>query len=382
MATKFLEAGGNATFNVATTANGGFWGGVSAAVLGTDFAHNNQPKSIKFPSTGGYVITPNGVVADAGARISFWAYINALPGSTARIMDIDDVATFVTFSLQLTSAGVLQASRGSDGTQIGSNGSTVPTSRWFRISIAYTITDGTHNRIEVFFDGVPALSITNASINRTGTNNVTIGNISGSTSLDMRGSDFYIDDSNALTDPGNICVTAKRPYANGTTNNFDTQIGSGNSGYGSGHADEVNERALDTASGWSKVGAGSAITEEYNIELPSRGDIDLVDRVLVDYMGWVYAKALISETAQIVLNSVASNISLTGSNAMFTKAAGSTSYPAGSGADIGIITSTDVTTVSLYECGIMVAYIYVPGAFGNYAPYVKTGVMNRSERAT
>ncbi|WP_323162301.1 hypothetical protein, partial [Pseudomonas fluorescens] len=80
-----------------------------------------------------------------------------------------------------------------------------------------------------------------------------------------------VDDSSALTDPGNIWVAAKRPNANGTTNGFTTQIGSGGSGYGSGHSPQVNERALSTTNGWSMVGAGAAVTEEYNIESKSTG---------------------------------------------------------------------------------------------------------------
>ena len=50
---------------------------------------------------------------------------------------------------------------------------------------------------------------------------------------------------------------------------------------------------------------------------------------------------------------------------MFTNAAGSTTYPAGSGSDIGEITTTALTTVSLYECGIVIAYIPAAVATGH-----------------
>ncbi len=105
--------------------------------------------------------------------------------------------------------------------------------------------------------------------------------------------------------------------------------------------------------------AGSAITEEYNIEAANTGDVDISSATIVDYMGWVFSKSLAGETAQIIINNVTSNISLTNANAMYTKAAGSTTYPSGTGTDIGEITSTSLTTVSLYECGIQ--FVYIPG---------------------
>ena len=174
--------------------------------------------------------------------------------------------------------------------------------------------------------------------------------------MDSRYSDHYIDNSNALTDPGNIWVTAKRPNANGTTNDFVTQIGIAGSGYGTGHSPQVNERALSTTNGWSIV-AVAATTEEYNIESAGTGDIDITGATIVDYVGWVYTSALISETGSIIVNNATSNISITSTNTMFTAVAGSTTYPAGTGTDIGEITSATATTVSLYECGIMIAYI-------------------------
>src|SRR6185436_9856514 len=127
----------------------------------------------------------------------------------------------------------------------------------------------------------------------------------------LRSSDHYVDSSASLTDTGNIWVTAKRPNANGTTNGFTTQIGSGGSGYGTGHSPQVNERVLSTTNGWSMVGAGSAVTEEYNIESAAAGDIDISSANYVDVMGWVYASSLVNETASIIVNGVSSNISLT-----------------------------------------------------------------------
>ena len=63
-------------------------------------------------------------------------------------------------------------------------------------------------------------------------------------------------------------------------------------------------------------------------------------------------------------------IKLNNANTMFTKIAGSSTYPAGTGTDIGIVTATTATTVSLYEAGIMVAYI--PAVATTNAGYMPT----------
>lgn len=362
MATTFLEPGGDATFNVALTTAGGFWATKNGSPdVATDFVHGSHIKSITYPKNSNSLITPTSGLVEAASRISVYFYFNALPGATAIIFQ-GAGGGFSDFSVRVTSGGVLQIWSGSSGTpaQIGTNGSTLSAGQWYRISLAYTLTNTTTNRFELFVNGASSISITNATINSlVGINTLQIGNISGDTTLDLRSSDHYIDNSNALTDTGDIWVTAKRPNANGTTNGFTTQIGAGGSGYGTGHSPQVNERALSTTNGWSMIGAGSAITEEYTIEGQSTGDISTSGGTIIDFVGWVYASAALSETGSIIVAGSSSNISLTSTNTMFTKVAGSTSYPSGA-TDIGIITSTTVTTVSLYECGIILAFIPPP----------------------
>lgn len=357
MATTFLEPGGDATGNVALTTAGGFWGAITGTpTAATDFVHGTHNFSIKCaPNQNQIFRTVLGTIGDAGSRLSFWIYLNALPGvSSATFARTRDVSANVVNSLQITTAGILQLMDGTP-TQLGSNGPTLSTGQWYRISLVYTITSTTVNRFEVFVNGTSAISVTNATIIRTGTNNPLFGNIS-TNSVDLRYSDFYIDNSSSLTDPGNIWVAAKRPFSNGTTNGFTTQIGSGSSGYGSGHAPQVNEVPLSTTNGWSMIGAGSAITEEYTIEGQSIGFVSTAGGTIVDFEGWVDASSATSETAQIIVASATSNISLTATDTVFTKIAGSSTYPAG-GTDIGIVTGTTLTTVGLYECGIMVAFI-------------------------
>lgn len=355
MATKFLEPGGDADFNVANAAGHGFWITVSGAAVATDFVHGGHKKSIKYrPGNADQVATQ--ALADSGSRISYYVYFNALPSATTTINEILTSGFVNVVFLNITSAGVLQLWNGTTA-QIGSNGSTLSTGVWYRISLAYTITSTTVNRFELFVNGVSSISITNATLDNTGSSRIYWLNNGADASLDFRTSDHYIDDSSSLTDTGNIWVTAKRPNANGTTNGFTTQIGAGGSGYGTGHSPQVNERPLNSANGWSMVGAGSAVTEEYNIESKSVGDIDISTATIVDWLGWVDTKSLAGETIQIILDGANNSQAITSTETIYTKVKGSTTYPSGTGADIGVTTDTSLTTVSLYECGVMVAYI-------------------------
>ncbi len=371
MSTKFLEPGGDSTFtiNATNSNNGGFWspnGFAGTPTIYTDHVHGAHIKSVG-PTIGGNdgFYSPAGTCADAGTRGNIWYYCVAKPsgaGNVAgKVFQIDDGSINQVLVLGMTSAGVIKLLDGAN-TQIGSNGPTLSTGQWYRINLSYTITSTTVNRFElkVFSsDGltsVGTISATNATLNNIGTNNFGIQGTSDA-AYDFRVSDFYIDNSSALTDPGNIWVTAKRPNANGTTNGFTTQIGSGGSGYGTGHSPQVNERAISTTNGWSKVGAGSATTEEYNIESTSAGDIDISAATIIDWLGWVYISSLVGETGNIILNGSNVSQAITSSTRIYTAIKGSATYPAGSGTDIGFQTDTSLTTVSLYDCGVIVAYI-------------------------
>lgn len=351
MATKFLEPGGDADFGV------GLWNSNSGApTAATDFVHGTHQRSIKYRTNVDDHVGRSACLSDTGSRASVWIYLNALPGAIASVISFrQSNNTTNVVILRLTSAGVLQLWNGT-AAQIGSNGPTLSTGQWYRISIAYTITSTSVNRFEVFVNGTSAISVTNATVGNIGTSQFVVGNTSSNNTLDLRSSDHYVDNSNALTDPGNIWVTAKRPVSNGTTNGFTTQIGSGGSGYGTGHSPQVNERPLNTADGWSMIGAGSAITEEYTIEGQSVGDIDITGSTIVDFSGWISAGAAVGETASLILVGAATNAALTSTITIFFAYAGVTTYPGG-GTDIGITTTTALTTVSLYECGVLVAFI-------------------------
>jgi len=357
---SFLEAGGDSTFDLSIWPNAS----TPAPTVVSDIVHGGHLRSIKAaPSATQYLLASN-KAGKAGGRVSAWFYWNVLPSTTISFMGLELTGDGNEVnSLQISNTGVL-------GLNVtGGTGGSIAAGAWHRITFDWMITSTTVNVFKIFLDGALVITATNQTLTQVNAADIYFGNINGDVAMDLRISDVYIDNLTALTDPGNIWVTAKRPFSNGTTNGFTTQIGSSGSGYGTGHAPQVNERALSTADGWSMVGAGSAVTEEYSIEGQGVGDLSTVGGTIVDFMGWVDASSLASETASIIIGGASSNISLTSAITIFTKIAGSTTYPAG-GTDIGIVTTTALTTVSLYEAGIIVAYI--PAVVGGTPNYVSS----------
>lgn len=361
--TTFLEPGGDADFGI------GLWPNVvGSPTVATDFVHGGHIKSIQFPANIQNYLLASNKASDAGGRVDKWVYFNTLPTGTVSFLGLEQAGDGLEVnSLQITSVGGLKLSI------TGGTGGTVSSGAWHRITFDWVITSTTVNTFKVYLDGSLVITDTNVSITNTASADVFFGNINADATMDLRISDVYIDNSSALTDPGTIWVTAKRTFSNGTTNGYTTQIGSGGSGYGTGHAPQVNERPNSDTNGWSMIGAGSAITEEYNIESVSQGDINITGATIVDYMGWIRTSALVSETGNIIVNGVSTNITIPTTTAFITKIAGSTTYPAGTGSDIGEITSTTLTTVSLYEAGIIVAYIPSVGGTQYYSSLATLG---------
>ena len=351
---KFIEAGSAATQDFTFYTN---TAGTVASATDHPVAMTNG-RSAKVSSGAGNTqggFRKAGIMADAGRRGSFSFIIDTIPTTIANIFLVTQVSGTNVLFIKLNTDGKLQFG-GIGATAV--NGTTVlAINTRYRISFGYTITNTTTYRFDVYVDGVSQGSATAGTLTNTTSTRIYMGfSTAPGANINAWYADLYIDDGTDYADVGEIRVTPKLAFSNGTTNGFTTQIGAGGSGYGSGHAPQVNERPLSVTNGWSMVGAGSAVTEEYDIEGASVGDVDITGVNLVDYVGWIYASALASETAQLILNNVTGNISLTSTNTMFTQFAGSTTYPAGTGTDIGIITSTTLTTVSLFECGIMFAY--------------------------
>lgn len=350
MATQFLEAGSDQTSDLS------FWIFSSGTVASATDQSYTGPRSIKLTSTPTVdAVLLTGFAQDTGTRISFRFMFSALPAAKASIFaTLNGAATLAQYILYLNTNGTLNSepvgATAATGTKV------LAANTWYQISICYTITNTTTFRFVVYVSDFKDTDTSAGTLTNTASvlSEFLLGQGAGDRSAWF--DDFYFDNGATYAYPGDIRVTAKRPFANGTVNNFSTQIGAGGSGYGSGHSPQVNERPQSTTSGWSMIGAGSAVTEEYNIENRAQGDVDLSRVNIVDFMGWLYAKSALAETGQIVTDGISSAIALTSTNTTFVKIAGKVTYPATTGADIGITTDTTLTTVSLYEAGILIAY--------------------------
>lgn len=377
-AVLFLEAGTDATqdlkfYGTSYTSGGTIASASDQAHTGTRSLKADIPSSGAAGSTYAFIYTSSTVrvVQDAGAAVSFWARWSATPSDPAilaSIADQNEVNDILT--IKLNSTGVIRVS----GIGVtAKNGTTVLSANtWYRISFAYVITTTTNWSVKVYVNGTLEITYTNADGTLTSATTYEAGwGLGGETTtpaLSLWIDDIYIDDRTDQTDVGNISVTAKRPFANGTTNGF---TGTGTpSGYGTGNARYVNEQPLSETNYVAKVGAGSATTEEYTAEGLTVGDANLTGASIKGVRGWVWTKSLAGETGKIVVDGTQTNISITSTAAMFTQnSATPTVYPAGTGTDIGEVTDTSLTTVTLYECGVLVAY--TPAAAGSSGAAVK-----------
>ncbi len=354
MATTFMESGTSATQGTE------FWTVVGTATSDTVHYPFSGPRSIKlFTSSPAVTATAAraAVLADAGRRISFRFRFDTLPAGTAPILRISQSSIgTVVFALNLLTTGALNVVPTGIAATAGTT--ILKTNTWYRIGVAYTVTNSTTYTINVFIDG--KLEITKSGggtmSNVTSAALVLIANSALGVNVSEWYQDIYVDDSTALTDPGNIIVTNKRPVSAGAANNWTTQIGSGGSGYGTGHSPQVNEQPLSTTNGWS-IASSSLIVEDYTIEGASVGDVDVSNPryQLVDFMGWVYFKSGTADTRNIIVAGAASNITTTTAFALYLKIAGSTTYPS-TNAAIGMNNNSLVALASLAECGILLAY--------------------------
>lgn len=354
-------------------ASNGFWSSQTPAsmAIATDHVNGPHAHSIRFiPSaTSGSLISRgsanNGLAINtAGFRVNFWMYVAVLPSTSNAYVWFVDTIYAEGVGIKITSTGALQLWSMNNTVQVGTTSTlTVPTGQWVRISLACTQTSTTVNAYNLWINGALALGLTNVAMNSvTGTTFRFSPNVS-STLFDPRFSDVYVDDSTALTDPGGIMITAKRPIANGTLNQFTTQIGSGGSGYpasGGGHSPQVNERPLSITDGWSATPVAT-LTEEYTLEALNVGDHDLTLDTIIDYMGWVstvMASASNTPVMRIIVNGVSTTFTSNTSAVVYWAFGNSSTYPTALNA-IGMSGAYTTTgaLVSLYECGVQVAYM-------------------------
>lgn len=360
----WLESGTDATQDTK------FWPTVSGVRVTSDnTVSNTGPRSLKMdngnPQVTQSVSSPAGIFVGSGSQFQMWWRFSALPGVTATFVQIQNATPTNVISLQINTTGnLVMVPSGVAGT----TGSTVlAVGTWYRIGISFYVTDSTHFTFKVYINDVLELTRTEA--------NGTLGQVNPDRirllCQDSNGADhiMWFDDvyaatggADSSTQPsiGDIRVTNKRPFANGTTNGF---TGAGTpSAYGTGNARYVNEQPLSVTNYVSVVAAG-VTTEEYNLEGKQAGDVNLHGHKILAVAGWLYGTAALAETANMIIDNTTSAVALTSTDTMFEKISTTTTYPAGTGTDIGLATTSLATTVTLYETGVLIAYR--PGS-GNF----------------
>ena len=366
--TEFIESGSAETqglefWNYSETGGTGSVTSSSQAVLGS-------VRSIAVAtgaSNGSAGVWQQGVMADAGRRVSFGFRFHGTPSPSSGAGSTfcwysNNAGQYLIFTLGLNTSNVIVLTDDLNN-QLAVGSTVLSADTDYRISFAYTITSKTVNTFSVYINGNLEISATNVTLNQN--NGDSLGLDTGDTgwtsgaNLTFYYAHIFVDNGTS-GDPGNIRVTGKRAYASGTTVGW---TGAGTpSGYGSGHAPYVNYRPLSGLTAHEAITSGTATTEEYNIENAATGDENLTGATIVDWVGWVYAKSSASKTCKMITAGTQTNISTTSTAQLFTKIAGSTSYPPGTGSDIGIINAATSATYTLYGAGILVAYI--PSAGG------------------
>ena len=238
----WMESGSDATGDLS------FYASTSGTVASaTDQAYTGA-RSIKLssgsPAVAAIAISPLGVLADAGRRISFRMRYDVSMGSNP-FFTIRDASNNSVFQLNLTTGSnrILQIIPTGATTVSGTTPN--PLDTWARYVVAYTITNTTTFRFDIYINGVFEASATAGTMTRVGSNNVRL--ISNAvTNLNCWFDDLSIDDGTDYADPGDIRVTNKRPNANGSLATFDTTTSTTNSGYGTGNSIYINEQPLVT----------------------------------------------------------------------------------------------------------------------------------------
>ena len=292
----FMEPGTDATqdlkfYEVSTQGTG--------IVSSDSTTSKTGPRSIKFSASNGSndfaILTahfPDGPAAiqGPGMRVSFYINFSNFPhinyGIYSRIFSFDTANS--DFILTVDSSGVLRL-LAYDGvfpnnySQLGGNGITFSTGTWYRICYTHRILGKGINDFRVYVDGVLYISVKNfGGFGPDGNNTafpqlidrINLGYINGSgigSAAVMYIDDIYVDNSDILSDTGNIRITHKRPASN-NTNNFPVAVGANPSNRWT----NVNEQPLSIVNGWLENGGIAAnVKENYGIETASTGDMDI-----------------------------------------------------------------------------------------------------------
>jgi hypothetical protein len=314
--------------------------------------------------------SPHGVCTDAGCQIHFCFRTDTYPSVSNSIM------------LRIRTSGGTQLYRlrlKPDGKLLNDPVTTVDT------SVTGTATISLNTNTEIVVSGYMANTTTYAF--KVYVNDVLDSTATGGTLSNVGMDDFkffaetnlgtnahyWIDDvyvatggasSSSQPSTGSLSVTAKLPVTNGTLNQLTSEVGTGPAPNGIScgmgcHASNVSERPTSITYGWAINTPGTPKTEAYNIQSVSAGDVDITGKTILGYVGVVRTNVHTgTATNSIMLNGSSSGtIAVTSAVTTFSKAATSSTYPPGTGADVGLVTDSTAAIHSLFEAGVEVAYL-------------------------
>lgn len=288
MATIHQDAGGNATGGLE------FWTSITGTVTVSTDQPRFGPYSLKHASgagNGAATVYKDGVMADAGRRISVWVYLAALPSTTFGFWNATGVGgTGITWQVRIDTNGKLALYRGVGPTLVATGTTTVPTNTWFRVSVGFVITSGSVNDCRVYLNGTLEATGHNVSVN-TGSDRLSIGWGTGAppgANYVMYTSGCYTDDGTAFDDVGggvadSVHVACKHPAAT-NTNNFDTTVGTGTNRW-----DYVDEVPLSESNGLQHA-AATDVQENFGLEAAADGDTNLTGATIIARTAWAWAK--------------------------------------------------------------------------------------------
>jgi collagen type VII alpha len=315
-------------------------------------------------------------LADAGRRISIRFRFDNIPtGSATGIIRLLTVANAQVAEVRLNSAGKLVLYAGATGSTLQATGTTTISAgtTWRRIAVCYTITNASTSEWRVYLDGTLELTASNPASQVTASNRLRVGwtGTGPGANAVMYSQDYYVDDSTALTDPGDVRVTGKMPASISGTTNAWTLVGSAANRW-----DAVDERPASTANRYTQT-ANAQVTEQFLVQADAVGDDDLTGATILGEVGWAHYAVAAAAGSTLI------SMYLQGNLFTLTTTAGSGVYQthfkvatsAHASADlIGLRSSGTTADSNFAEAGILIAYIAAaPGETGTVTAGSATG---------
>jgi len=346
----FMDGGGDASGDTTTFMSGPNNWGTNAV---DSSVHNTGPDSYKITYNAGVpgdsLSAPQGDMSSTAGRVSFYVYLDTAPTALDDLFNFYTGTTYSATPVMISGVDHLMCN---DGTTHGTT--TLKATTWYRVAIGYTIS-GTTLNYKIYLNGRLEVTCNSMTLASASPNDFSFG--ADTTGQSIHIDDIYVDSGSDKSDPGDIHVTAKRPFANGTTDAFTTKNGTVSGPYGSGDAIYVNQRPRSVTQ--NVESSASTQTETFTLEDATTGDVDISTATILADEAWVYADNNTGScTATLYNGSSANSTSITlqaASYAVFTYSLNSNSYPSG-GYGVGLSSCSSGNTF-LAEAGMQIAYI-------------------------